>query len=199
MTDDELRPALTELETHEGRVPWLYLDNAREPNVTVGVGCLVANLDDACALPFQCDGRLATRAEISAAWLRVRSMPGGLRANAYRYNVQLTSEAIDALAFTRMRSMLAGLPAVFPGFEVFPVGVRLALLDLAWNCGLGDYPGLRGWHGLRAALERVPPDYATAAKECTTANPQKIAAREARNAWRAKAFLDALNTEGPTT
>ena len=197
MTDDELRPVLSELETYEGRVPWLYLDSAREPNVTVGVGCLMAKLDEACALPFQCDGRLATRAEITNAWLRVRSMPGGLLAKAYRWNVVLPNDAIDALAFARMRRMLADLPTVFPAFEAFPVGVRQALLDLAWNCGLGESPGLRGWHGLRAALDQVPPDYATAARECTTANPNHSHTREARNAWRAKAFLDAM--EGSVT
>ena len=66
-------------------------------------------------------------------------------------------------------------------------------LDLAWNCGLGTVPGLRGWTHLLAACNSVPPDWAEAARQCTTANPNNSAAREARNAWRAKAFIDAAS------
>ena len=197
MTDDELRPVLSELEMYEGRVPWLYLDNATPANVTVGVGCLMAKLGDACALPFQCDGRPATQNEITQAWLRVRSMPGGLRANAYRSNVQLLDADIDALAFARMRSMLAGLSVLFPDYPGFPLGVRRALLDLAWNCGLGAAPGLRGWTHLLAACNSDPPDWAEAARQCTTSNPNNSASREARNAWRAQQIVDAA--KGSTT
>ena len=60
-------------------------------------------------------------------------------------------------------------------------------LDLRWNCG-----SLMGWHHLRDACNQVPPDWATAAKECTTANPDGVHAREARNAWRAGCFLSCV-------
>jgi len=199
MTDEELRLNLSELEAYEGRVSWMYLDSATPANVTVGVGCLLASVDDACALPFRIVGFPAAREAIAAEFLRVSSMPGGLRAKAYRKDMFLQNADIDALAFQRMRNMLADLPAIFPGFEAFPLGVRQALLDLGWNCGLGAYPGLRGWSKLIAASNSVPPDWSTAAIECRTANPNKSPSREKRNNWRSQCFLDAAAQEGSTS
>ena len=196
MTDKELRANLCELETYEGRVPHMYLDSADHPNVTVGIGCLLTSVDVACALPFQCNGRSATREEILEDWMRVSAMPGRLRASAYRGNLTLRDQDIDALAFSRMRAMLRDLPAVFPGFDGFPCGVRQALLDLGWNMGLGAAPGLRGWAKLREACNKVPPDWARAAQECTTKNPLNSKSREVRNAWRAQMFVDAARGEG---
>ena len=193
MTDDELRPVLDELEAYEGRVPWMYLDTAG--NVTVGAGCLLASVDAACALPFVgMDGTPATADMIAAEFCRLKSMPAGLRAGAYQGKVRLVDTDIDALAFSRLRTVVSDIPAVFPGFDGFPLGVRPALLDLAWNCGLGEAPGLRGWAKLRAACNSVPPDWATAARECTTANPNNSATREARNAWRARMFVEAAQS-----
>lgn len=202
MLDDELKPVLTELQQYEGRVLWLYLDNADPPNATVGVGCLVASVDAAKRLPFHhiTDGLRATPDEIAQDFFRVRSMRGGLPARAYRGNIALSDADIDALGFVRLREFLAGLPGVFPGFDGFPLSVRQVLLDLAWNVGLGAEAtsahaatGLRAWAGLRKACNSVPPDWRAAAHECTTANPNHSPVREARNAYRAKGFLDAAS------
>lgn len=192
MTEDELRVVLGILERSEGRVAWLYLDNAEHPNVTVGVGCLIATVDDARRLPFRrADGTPATPDAIATDFFRVRSMRGGLRATAYRGDLTLTDADIDALAFTRLRHAEAALPSVFPEYGSFPLGVRQALLDLAWNVGLGAWPGLRGWDRLRAALASRPPAYDVAATECTTANPDGNPWRAKRNAWRQAQFLAA--------
>ena len=200
MTDDDLKAELDRLAPFEGRVPWLYLDNDTRPNVTVGVGYLIASVDDACKLPFvhAIDWYPASKSEIAADFMRVRSMRGGLIANAYKGGLRLPEPDIDAEGFRRLRAFLAGLPGAFPGFDGFPNGVQLALLDLAWNNGLGaeatsSHPatGLRGWMHLRGCCNQVPPDFAGAAAQCRTANPSNNSLREKRNDWRSQMFIDA--------
>ena len=201
MTDDDLKAELTRLEPFEGREPFMYLDNADPPNVTTGVGFLLASDDAACALPWHhaSDGLPATPDEVRADFHRVQSMRGGMMAAAYRGNLRLAPADIDAEGFRRLRVFLDGLPGVFPGFDGFPAGVQQALLDLAWNCGLAAPKGLAGWTHLRAACNAVPPDWQAASEQCSTANPNKSPARTARNDWRIKCFLAELATPGPTS
>jgi len=194
MTDAELKPVLTQIETYEGRVPWLYQDSADHPNVTLGVGCLIASVEEACALPFvnRWTNALAPREEIATDFLRVKSMRGGMLAAKYRGAIRLSETAIDQLGFTRLRTFLADLRAIFPGYDGFPSGPRQALLDLAWNTGTGNKrPGLRTWTHLLTACNRIPPEWPTAAKECRTANPDRLPARETRNDWRSQQFIEA--------
>jgi hypothetical protein len=197
LTDNDLRAQLDRLRPFEGDVPYMYLDNAKTPNVTTGVGFLLFDVDSAVALPWVhgVSGHPAAPDEIRAEFFRVLSMRGGLQAAAYKGSLRLTPAAIEAEGFRRLRAMLAGLPHVFPGFAGFPSVVQQRLLDLAWNCGLGRYPGLMGWTRLREACNSVPPDWLTAAEECKTANPTGRPAREARNAWRAQGFLTAAEQQ----
>jgi len=196
LTDDELRPNLVELEQYEGRVHWPYLDTAKPANVTIGVGCLISSADALVALPLHngVSGLPAADDDKHAEFFRVRSMLGGLPSVRYKGPLVLLDADIDALAFQRMRAMLVGLPAVFPGFDDYPVPIQRCLLDLAWNNGLGSeahglHPatGLRAWDHLRSACSRR--DWPTGARECTVANPDNNRLREARNAWRAGCFL----------
>jgi len=202
MTDDELKAELDRLEPFEGRTGFMYLDNAEHPNVTCGVGFLLASVDDACRLPWHHldDGLPATRDEIVADFLRVQGMRGGMRADAYKGGLRLSQPDIDTEGFRRLRVMLKGLPFVFPGFDGFPDGVQQALLDLAWNCGLAAPHGLGGWTHLKAACNAAPPDWQAAASQCRTANPDNNPNREHRNDWRSSCFLAACAaTPGPAT
>ena len=188
MNDDDLKAELDRLEPFEGRCPWMYLDNAEHPNVTTGVGFLLASVDDAARLPWHHldDGLLATRDEIAADFMRVQGMRGGMLAAAYKGNLRLAPDDIDAEGIRRLRAMIAKLQEEFPGYDGFPAGVQASLLDLRWNVG-----SLLGWHHLRAACNSVPPDWPTAATQCRTTNPSGNAQREHRNDWRSQAFLDA--------
>jgi len=184
VTDAELRGALTELAYYEGRVAWPYLDGARPPNVTIGVGCLIPSAAAMGELPLVCrdGGRSATVVEKTALFAKLLGMPGGLRSSAYRFDLQLTEEDVDALGIGRLRWFLSNLPEVFTGFVEYPAPVQQALLDLAWNCGLGSRPtGLRSWRLLRAACDRR--DWLAASRECTTTS-----SRPARNTWRVACF-----------
>lgn len=191
MTDAELRDVLKELAFYEGRIAWPYLDSAKPPNVTVGVGYLIPSAEAMCDLPLmRSSGTLATRDEKMTLFCDLLAMPGGLPAKRYFRGLRLDESDIDALGLARLRWFLRYLPYVFPGYESFPPTAREALLDLAWNCGLGNRPpGLRTWTHLRAACARR--DWLAAASECTTTS-----SREARNAWRVACFLAAENGAG---
>lgn len=191
MTDAELKDVLGELAFYDGRVAWPYLDKAKPPNVTIGVGCLLASAEALRELPLRHpSGALATDGDKTALFCRLLGMPGGLPAKRYFFGQKLREDDLDVLGFARLRGFLCGLSEVFPGYDEFPSPVRKALLDLAWNCGLGDRPpGLRTWAHLRAACARR--DWAAAAGECTTTS-----SREARNAWRVACFLAAEHGAG---
>ena len=204
MTDDDLKAELDRLSQSgvEGSEPFMYLDSAKAPhgpNVTCGVGFLLSSITAAQALPWHhlSDGLLASPDEVAAEFMRVASMPGGMSATRYKGTLALSPEDIETEGMRRLREMATGLQREFPGFEGFPSPAQQCLLDLRWNAG-----SLIGWHGLRAACNQVPPDWLTAAKECTTANPSGARLREARNAWRAGCFLASAGadvTPGPSS
>ena len=58
---------LAALARFEGCLPHMYLDSASEPNVTVGIGCLLRSVDQAQALPFCYSNALpASQGEVAA-------------------------------------------------------------------------------------------------------------------------------------
>lgn len=185
MNDDELLLALKQIEAFEGRVAWLYLDNAQTPNVTVGVGCLVPSVSNARELNFvRCaDGEKATDVEITTDFFRVISMRGSLPARCYKGTLYLADSDIEALALGRLRSNVDALPDLFDGFVSYPLPIRMCLMDLAWNLGIN---GLRKWANLRIFCGRR--DWASAAGSCTVANPYGALGRKARNDWRVSCF-----------
>ena len=196
MTDDDLRAELVRLgdPNIEGRVPYMYLDNARPPNgpnVTCGVGFLIASVTDAQALPWVrgSDALPASPRQIADEFIRVKSMLGGLAARKYKGPLVLMSSAIDAEGLRRLRVMAEGLRNEFPGFDGFPGQVQQCLLDLRWNAG-----SLMGWAHLRQACNSVPPDWQAASEQCTTANPDNLKLRALRNQWRQSCFTAQLGT-----
>jgi hypothetical protein len=199
LTDDELRDNLARLRPFENDEDQIYLDSRGFP--TIGVGYCLFSAEDAVRIPFHhvSDGTLATPGEVRLEYFRVLNMTKGLPAYKYRGGPATALHILpadnEAEGFRRLRLMLDGLPHVFPNFEHFPDGVQQRLLDLAWNCGLGAYPGLMGWQSLRNACNATPPNWLQAAHECTTANPNHATTREARNAWRVQGFMDAAKLE----
>ena len=185
MTPEESSTVLRCISHWEGRISWPYLDNAEHPNVTIGVGCLIASVDALRALPLRryADGAPATSEELGAEFCRLRAMPGGQRAAAYRGAYYLPEDAIDDLAAHRLRAMAEALPGVFPTFPHLPPPARACLLDLAWNVGVA---GLHTWKRLRGALGASLVAWDMAEVNCQTANPLGLTQRAARNAWRAQ-------------
>jgi len=175
-------------------VPWMYLDT--RGYVTIGVGNLVPNVEAACGLPLwnHAAERLATTAEIVRSFVAVQSMRSGMVSSNYRLTprLELSTDDIDVLLIQRIRGeFLPGLEHLFHGFSAFPGPARSALMDMAFNLGLGREAtaehratGLRGFSRLRTAV--AIRDWARAAGEC-----QRSSSRPERNEWCRRKFLEA--------
>lgn len=155
----------------EGRVPFMYLDNADpEGLVTVGVGNLIDPISEAVRLPFvHADGRRASTADIVADWQRVKARQDLKRYGGMVFRnvarLRLQEHAIDRLVNTKLSSFDAQLAQLFPDWDTWCCDTQLALLSWAWAVGAGaKYPRMIAH--LRAR------DFAAAATECTI-NPQR--------------------------
>jgi hypothetical protein len=193
MTDDDLLAELGRLSQPaiEGKVPYMYQDNADPPNVTCGVGFLLSGVEAAQALPWRraADESPASPDEVAREFLRVHSMRGGLSAKAYHGSLVLAPDDVTAEGLRRLRLMVTGLQREFPAFDGFPGQVQQALLDLRWNAG-----SLMRWTHLRQACNSVPPDWQAASEQCTVANPDNLKLRALRNQWRQSCFTSQLGT-----
>ena len=201
-TDERLKQIVTDLEQFEGRVAFMYNDTATPPNRTIGVGCLLKDAAVACLLPFRnvTAGRSATRDEIAADFARVQSLRGGQAARFYQAQpgtpaLELGDDDITALAISKLRDeFLPGLAGMCPGFDNFPEPAQSALVDMAWNLGIGTPAtptrrgtGLHGFPSLIAACNGG--DWSTAARQSHVAT-----SRDNRNAWRAAQFTAASSS-----
>lgn len=195
---------MADLEHFEGRFGHFYRDTATAGNLTIGLGCLIPDLATAQTLPFWCRdigdqaARKATLSDVTWDWRRVSSMAPGNRAGFYRSVgtlVYLDDAGIDTLAAQRLAPILAGLAHLFPTWAAVPPGPRRALVDLAWNLGIG---GLSKFVKLRAAVEsaceRAAANDLKAAKDAWAAaarEGQVPGGRKERNTWRSERLSDA--------
>jgi GH24 family phage-related lysozyme (muramidase) len=200
MKPEVLAHVLRDLAIWEGSAAFMYLDT--RGYVTVGVGNLLATPEAAEALPFVTPP-VRQRGELErdyqermqlvpmapplakrGAWLVVKSMRPALREAAYEWatTLRLPEAAIDDLLRTRLQAeFLPGLAARFPGFDDLPAGPQRALVDIAFNCGLG---GLDKFTHLREAILRG--DWPAAA-----AASSRAGSRAARNSWTAELLASA--------
>lgn len=186
--------ALEQLKGFEGSVPWMYRDSVGR--VTVGVGLMLPDAAAACALPFTAGGAAAgtpgegtavpaTPEEIAAEFARVCALAMDRLPSFYRVptSLELPEAAIDA----RLRAVLAGfegtLRARLARYDALPDGVKMALLDMAYN--LGPEGLLKGYPRMIHAVETGA--WAEAAAQCAR---EGISA--ARNAWTRQQMLSAV-------
>jgi GH24 family phage-related lysozyme (muramidase) len=180
-----------DLSAHEGTT-WLYCDV--RGFVTVGIGNLLASPQACAELPFQHrDGLPATEDEKADAWDRVRRAFDRRKSAAYYRafaNIRLTEDFVRSLACQRLeREFLPGIVRLCPQFKAFPLPARRALVDMAYNLGVG---GLGMFPHMLAACNAG--DWEMAANQC-----HRSTCRESRNAWTAQMFIDADVAKGPTT
>jgi GH24 family phage-related lysozyme (muramidase) len=132
-----------DLAAWEGIVPYMYLD--KPGNVTVGAGNLLPSTKEARALPFQNKdaGRAATPEEISTAFQQVEQMKKGMWYTEYaqRPMIALTAQFIRDLVKKRLDTeFLPSIRETFkPHFDSYPLCVRRALLDIAYNRGPNSF------------------------------------------------------------
>lgn len=181
MTEVQLQQVVANLRRWEGACPWMYLDNAAIPNVTVGLGMLLASEGDAVALPFVdvIRGQGATEQQIAQAFAKVRGMRGGLAASAYKTTPDLELDATEVVALAERRLADHYLPSVvelLPVFDALPFGAQLVTIDLAWNLGVA---GLAKFRMYLDALEAG--EWVAAALQSHVST-----SRAPRNDWRAE-------------
>jgi GH24 family phage-related lysozyme (muramidase) len=175
--------SLAQLKSFEGCVPWMYRDSVGK--VTVGVGLMLRDAAAACALPFQTAGGVAATSEqIAADFARVEALALGKLPSFYRVAGSL--ELPEATIEQKLSAVLTGfettLRVKLPGYDKLPDGVKMAVLDMAYN--LGPTGLLEGYPRMIHALETGA--WAQAAAECARGG-----INAARNAWTRQQMLSA--------
>lgn len=169
----------------EGAIPWMYRDSVSAGNVTVGVGVMLPDKLTAQKLKFKnlSKNRNATQAEVGFDFDRVRMMPVGLRAAAYRDSnnrLELLFTEVFSLAKERLVTVfIPSLRNIFPRFDSFPDQVKMALIDMIWNLGP---TGLRKFSNLVKYCKAG--NWEGASRCCN-----RKTSRDARNDWTRNLFL----------
>jgi GH24 family phage-related lysozyme (muramidase) len=183
----------------------MYLDTHKPPLVTVGAGNMLQDAVAAQALPFvnAATNRPATKEEIAHAFRVVASMPGGLPAERYHLSpsIELPEETVKELAISRVRTeFVPKIKKLFRGFDGFPVAAREAIIDIAYNAGVGSpetvvhgkthaATGLHKFHRLKTAIEAG--DWLAAAR-----SSHRSSSRPERNEWTRELFERAAREDG---
>jgi GH24 family phage-related lysozyme (muramidase) len=141
-----IEQAISYFSTHEGRVPYMYLDSVGL--VTVGVGRMLSSMEDAQSLPFVTRGTNvpAGPATIGLEWQTIKQQEKDRIASYYEQftMLDLPSSAIDAELAKDIEEFSAALRQRFPGFNLYPDSVQLGIIDMAYSMGahelFRDYP-----------------------------------------------------------
>ena len=191
----------------EGVVRHMYLDTHEPPLVTVGAGNMLQNVDAAQALPFinTTTKHPATKEEIAHAFRSVAAKPGGHPAKSYHLHpsIELPEEKVKELAIKRLKEeFIPKIRSLYSGFDSFPFPAREALVDIAYNAGVGSpakvvhgkthkASGLHKFRRLKAAIDDR--DWTAAAL-----SSHRSSSRPERNEWTRKLFEQAALETGPT-
>ena len=183
---DDFSDLKTSLKTHEGCVPYMYLDTTG--NVTVGIGHMLRSCGDAEKLSFALrqGGVSATVAQIVNDFNNVsRQQKGQLWTHYQQFTLlEMPQSAIDALLEADIAETEAGVRQRFREYDTYPVPAKMALLDMAFNLGV---EGLATkFPHLKAAAESG--DWNTCAAQC-----ERRDIGDARNQWTKQQFLKAAN------
>lgn len=139
LTAEEKRILRKNLEKYEGTIGHMYLDTAG--NVTTGIGHLLASSADAKKLLFHTAiGTRASPREVEAEYENIRKLPYGYAYPASSYakhaKLRIRQTDIDALTNRHISSFESELRLLYPGFNLYPTTVRLALFDMIFNLGM---------------------------------------------------------------
>jgi len=172
----------------ENTIPWLYLDNAADPNATTAQGYLVPNLQASLALPWKNQDSTAASVEaITSDWNRVKAMSGGYTAEHYKAPTSLLLEEAEIESITRnfVEALYKPILSLFPAFDSFPESAQVRVSDMFYNPGIGKlksgYPKF-----CKAVLAQ---DWNTAAEQ--SARNSWMLAFKLRNEWTAAGFVQA--------
>jgi GH24 family phage-related lysozyme (muramidase) len=162
------------------------------------------------ALPFinAATNRPATREQIAHAFRSVAAKPGGHPARFYELHpsIELPTETVKELAIKRLKvEFIRNIKKLYPEFDYFPLPAREALIDIAYNAGVGSpervahgkthkATGLYKFRRLKIAIEAR--DWTAAALSSHRSSSRPDRNEWARNLFERAASLAALEA-GP--
>lgn len=183
MTTKEFDAYFQALANWEGVVDYLYCDTIGL--VTVGIGNMVKSAEDMDNLCMDVNDLPASREQKREAWGIVKKAYRPGKGHAFYRpltRLRMPVDEIRKLLSHRLENgFLPGIAKEIPEFPSFPIQAKLALVDIAYNCGLG---GFRKFVHLIKACNRK--DFTTAALVC-----HRKTSRVSRNDWTAQLFLEA--------
>lgn len=133
----DLKRVAQRLEQFEGCVPYMYLDTAKPPVVTCGIGMALPSVAHAQQLPWMVGGEPAEPADVREDYSRVMAAEPGMAAGFYERltRCRLAPEECHR----RLESFLEGLwgrVRVQLEADGLPVPAQEALMDMAFNLGV---------------------------------------------------------------
>jgi GH24 family phage-related lysozyme (muramidase) len=162
---EALIPILREF---EGNVPHMYLDT--RGYVTVGVGHLLASVQDAYGLPFLLPTGLdANPHSIFNDYSAVKQSEPGRTPRYYAAiaDLRLTQVSVDNLLISDITAISKGVEAHLPQLPGFPEPAQYALLNMAFQLGPA---GLAHYQRLMVACREQ--DWKRCAVECAIRGAQ---------------------------
>jgi GH24 family phage-related lysozyme (muramidase) len=138
----------------EGNKSFMYVDTTG--NVTVGIGNMLPSAAAAIKLNFvnRTTKNKASPAEIANDFDAVSKQPKAMAANYYQKftNTDLPDGDIDSLFSDRVDEFQKALKKAYPKYDSYPKPVQLAILDMAFNLGVGALKSTVKWPKLNAAI-----------------------------------------------
>jgi GH24 family phage-related lysozyme (muramidase) len=180
-----LPDVIARLEKFEGRVPYMY--RSIGGTVAIGAGHAIPSATDASKLSWVKGTRPATKEEIETDYSAVAAAPTGMMAWSYETLTfcRMSDEALNQLIVADLQQLIYSLAASFARWPGYPPPVQAALVDMAYNLGLG---GLKKYPKMLAAVDAG--DWEMAAREC-----HRAGISEARNQETANLFREAAGTQ----
>ena len=189
---------INQLKKFEGSIDHLYLDSKGNP--TIGVGFLMANEAQFCALNLvhKQSGKAASQHEKRAEYRRVNKQKAGYKANWYGQFCELVlpEQEVNGLLSQHMSQFKGELGRVFSkksgfncDFQQMPKPAQYALLDMAFNLGTPHLAN--NWPKLHKAIKQQ--DWPRAAKECSRRHIQAERNTATQQLFVSATKLDILN------
>jgi hypothetical protein len=176
----------------------MYIDMHRDAAgnldrlVTTGTGNLSDPMSEALRLPWRRpDGSLATQDEIAADWTAIKNFhednPTGGNSAAQQAvtTLRLDQAALDDIFNARLALNEKNLRQLAPQYDSWPAAAQVGINSMAWAMGTGN---VATFHNFLAAVNRLSPDFTTAATESHIRN-----ASVARNTDTAQLFNEAAS------
>ena len=163
----------------EGTIPHMYLDTVGK--VTVGVGTMLASVDEAKSLKFTVrkTGAPATEAEIAADYAKVKAQRTGMVATTYATDLDLPQTEIDRVLKVRAERSANEVAARYMGWSNYPVEVKRVLIDMRYNMNAN----MDKFKSFQAEIEKAAQTHAGADWKAAAEESNRPQVSDARNDW----------------